>query len=162
VKARNNGASGAQRSEHCKEQEASSLESDQQRRIDRWGTVESFACGACRRESTNWGGILPTRVGMALVICGACTVKMATSPKYRCNVLSQTDRLAWFAVAQRVADLIGVTVDALVEASNQTHGRPGLTGQRTMDLLLDVPIGSIERALEYVLGSVDVPPQARI
>jgi len=120
--------------------------------FDEWGTPGSFACALCQRESNGSGGYAKVPgVALGMVVCIRCARRLKSSPKARRELREILPQIAWRSLIQRVADLLGITFDALAAEIERHRGldKPDeiLT---TVEMALGFPRGTIDRALAYV------------
>ena len=121
-----------------------------------WGRGGSFSCVACGKECADAVPALavPTSFpGLALGACGACARRLRQSAGFRRQVAQNARAAGRHAVYVRTADLVGVSVAALVEALRDVSARhaPSPEAFRLVDALLGVPAGSVEGAVRSVL-----------
>ncbi len=130
---------------------------EQAQAIGRWGAPASFRCCACGNESsTTTPGEVATSIGLVMATCEPCDRQLRLSPAFRSQTRGHINEAAMRALWQRVADLVGVTGAALIEAMPTLGSTPAVTAFRTADVRLQLPPESIETAVAHVLG-VGVP-----
>lgn len=130
------------------------LTPDQQTQaLSEWGGTGSFRCCACGSESTVLVGTVPTRYRLEMAVCGPCDRKMQQSPRYRHEAHQRAETAAFLSLLQRVADLVGVPLQAMTGAFEQLQASHAPFTVARLEALLGVPPGSVDGALAQVLGA---------
>lgn len=132
---------------------ADTLTPDQQAAaLAEWGRPGSFRCCVCGQDVQEPSPhVVSTPIGIGMAACKPCGRSMGTSAAHRRRAQRRATDAAVRTLLQRIADLVGVSGVALLQALPLASLRDPAARQRA-DLALCLPLGSIDAACTQVLG----------